>query len=69
MANPMDVSNMLVALFLYDFSSLQGLFRGGSRIYKRGGLTQGTNLLGRDVRNMLELGGLGACPPQENFEK
>ena len=33
---------------------------------KGGGLTQGTNLLGR---GMLELGGLGACPPQEIFEK
>ena len=43
--------------------------RGGSRIYKRGGLTQGTNLLGRDVRSMLELGGSGGMPPQENFEK
>ena len=42
-------------------------FRGGSRIYKRGGgLTQGTNLLGRDV---LELGGSGGMPPQENLEK
>ena len=38
--------------------------RGGSRIYKRreGGLTEGTNLLGRGVC-MLELGDLGACPP------
>ena len=50
--------------------------RGGSRIYKRGGLTQGTNLLGRGVRStlpsmqsMLELGGSGGMPPQENFEK
>ena len=44
--------------------------RGGSRIYKRGGLTQGTNLLGRGVqstlpsmRSMLELGGSGGMPP------
>ena len=29
----------------------------------KGGLTQGTNLLGRGVQSMLELGGLGACPP------
>ena len=50
--------------------------RGGSRIYKRGGLTQGTNLLGRSVqstlpsmRSMLELGGSGGMLPQENFEK
>ena len=53
--------------------------RGGSRIYKRGGgggLTQGTNLLGRGVQStlpsmlrMLELGGSGGMPPQENFEK
>ena len=48
--------------------------RGGSRIYKRGGLTQGTNLLGRGVRStlpsmqsMLELGGSGGMLPQENF--
>ena len=27
--------------------------RDGSRIYKRGGLTQGTNLLGRGVRSTL----------------
>ena len=38
-------------------------------IYKRRGLTQGTNLLGEGVQSthpmasMLELGGLGACPP------
>ena len=44
--------------------------RGGSRIYKRGGLTQGTNLLGRGVwsthpsmQSMLELGGSGGMPP------
>ena len=52
--------------------------RGGSRIYKRGGLSQGTNLLGRGVSStlpsmlrMLELGGSGGMPPplQENFEK
>ena len=46
--------------------------RGGSRIYKRGGgggLTQGTNLLGRGVQSMLELGGSGGMSPQENFEK
>ena len=33
-----------------------------------GGLIQGTNLLGRGVQNMLELGGSGGMPPQENFE-
>ena len=33
---------------------------------KGGGLTQGTNLLGR---GMLELGGSGGMPPKENFEK
>ena len=40
----------------------------------KGGLTQGTNLLGRGVqstllsmRSMLELGGLGACPPPGKF--
>ena len=27
----------------------QGVSRGGSRNYKRGGLTQGTNLLGKGV--------------------
>ena len=43
--------------------------RGGSRIYKgAGGLIQGTNLLGRGVQSMLELGGPGGMP-QENFEK
>ena len=43
---------------------------------KGGGLTQGTNLLGRGVqstlpsmRSMLELGGSGGMHPQENFEK
>ena len=43
---------------------------------KGGGLTQGTNLLGRGVQSilpsmqsMLELGGSGGMPPQENFEK
>ena len=49
--------------------------RGGSRIYKRGGgLTQGTNLLGRGVQStlpsmqsMLELGGCGGMPPPGNF--
>ena len=45
--------------------------RGGSRTYKGGGgLTQGTNLLGRGVqsRSMLELGGSGACPPPGNLK-
>ena len=45
---------------------------GGSRIYKRGGgLTEGSNLLGRGVRStlpsmqsMLELGGSGGMPPR-----
>ena len=41
---------------------------------KGGGLTQGTNLLGRGVQStlplrMLELGGSGGMPPKENFEK
>ena len=47
-----------------------GFIKGG------GGLTQGTNLLGRSVqstlpsmRSMLELGGPGGMFPQENFEK
>ena len=47
-----------------------GYIKGG------GGLTQGTNLLGRGVRStlpsmqsMLELGGSGGMLPQENFEK
>ena len=41
-------------------------YRGGSRIYKRGGgLSQGTNLLGRGARSLLELGGSGGMPPQE----
>ena len=30
---------------------------------KGGGLTQGTNLLGRGVRSILELGGSGGMPP------
>ena len=34
-----------------------------------GGLTQGTNLLGRGVQSMLELGGSGGMPPQEIFGK
>ena len=59
-------------------STTQYYSRGGSRIYKRGGgLTQGTNLLGRGVQStlpsmqsMLELGGSGGMPPpQEIFEK
>ena len=48
--------------------------RGGSRIYKRGGLTQGTNLLGRGVQStlpsmqsMLELVGSGSMPPPGKF--
>ena len=47
-----------------------GFIKGG------GGLTQGTNLLGRGVQStlssmlrMLELGGSGGMPPQEIFEK
>ena len=36
-----------------------GFIKGG------GGLSQGTNLLGRGVRSMLELGGSGGMPPQE----
>ena len=47
-------------------------YRGGSRIYKRGGLTQGTNLLGRGVRStlpsmqsILELGGSGGMSPRK----
>ena len=36
---------------------------------KGGGLIQGTNLLGGGVQSTLELGGLGACPPREIFEK
>ena len=36
---------------------------------KGGGLTQGTDLLGRGVRSMLEPGGSGGMAPQENFEK
>ena len=55
------------------------LHKGGSRIYKRGGggggLTQGTNLLGRGVQSTLPphagTRGSGGMPPppQENFEK
>ena len=41
--------------------------RGGSRIYKRVGLTQSTNLLARGVQSMLELH--APPPPQEIFEK
>ena len=50
---------------------MESSLRGGSRIYKRGGLSQGTNLLGRGVRSMLELGGSGGMPPPPpgNFEK
>ena len=51
-----------------NYISEGSVYRGGSRIYKRGGLTQGTNLLGRGVQSMLELGGSGGMPPQENFE-
>ena len=47
-----------------------GFIKGG------GGLTHGTNLLGRGVQStlpsmlrMLELGGSGGMPPQEIFEK
>ena len=29
----------------------------------KGGLTQGTNLLGRGMQSMLELGGSGGMPP------
>ena len=44
-----------------------GFIKGGGG----GGLTQGINLLGRDVQSMLELGGSGGMPPppQEIFEK
>ena len=38
--------------------------RGGSRIYKSGGLTQGTNLLGRHA----ETRGVWGHAPQEKFE-
>ena len=41
-----------------------GFIKGGG-----GGLTQGTNLLGRGVQSMLELGGSGGMPTQEIFEK
>ena len=41
-------------------------YRGRSRIYKREGLTQGTNLLGRCVQSTL---GVWGHTPQENFEK
>jgi len=34
--------------------------------FLEGGLIQGTDLLGGDVLQQ-ELGGLEACPPQENF--
>ena len=54
---------------------VQCTLRGGSRIYKGGGLTQSTTLLGGGVQStppsmlhMLELEGSAACPPQENFE-
>ena len=47
--------------------------RGRFRIYKRGGLIQGTNLLGGGVLctppSMLELGGSGGMPPREIFER
>ena len=36
---------------------------------KGGGLTQGTNLLGRGVQIMLELGGSGGMPPPRKFLK
>ena len=56
-------------LFVRVFCAVHNKVRGASRIYKRGRLTQGTNLLGRGVRRMLELGGSGGMPPLGNFEK
>jgi len=44
------------------------LSRGGSRIFGKGELIQGTKFLGGDVLRMLELGRLGECPPG-NFLK
>ena len=59
----LDVVYMWCICFIYRVE-----LRGGSRIYKRGGgLTQATNLLGRGVQSMLELGGSGGMPPPGNF--
>ena len=70
------VRQVSYARYMFTRFKLQLHSRGGSRIYKRGGLNQGTNLLGRGVqstlpsmRSMLELGGSGSMPPQEIFEK
>ena len=40
-----------------------GFIKGGG-----GGVTQGTNLLGRGVQSMLELGGSGGIPPRKTFK-
>ena len=42
-----------------DLGYIKGVGGGG------GGLTQGTNLLGRGVQSMLELGGSGGMPPRK----
>ena len=60
---------MVYQLYTTVCRGISVMYRGGSRIYKGGGLTQGTNLLGRGVQSMLELGGSGGMPPQEKFEK
>ena len=69
LVDPIDGDNLYDVLVCVSVVMILLVSRGGSMIYKRGGgggggLTQGTNLLGRDVQSMLELGGSGGIPPR-----
>jgi len=55
-----------------DFTSFITLARGGSRIFGKGGLIQGTKLMGGDVLQHVKHVGTRAVwghAPQENFLK
>ena len=60
------ISEMAGAIFLKF-----GMWTPGADLgfIKGGGLTQGTNLLGRGHTSQHASGGSGGMPPQENFEK
>ena len=72
------VTNYITLCLYMSITVFLSHCRGGSRIYKRegGGANSRYYLLGRGMRStlpsmqsILELGGSGGMPPQENFEK
>ena len=53
------------ALSLYFADKGYSYWAGADLGFIKGGATSRSNLLGSGVQSMLELGGLGACPPRK----